>query len=175
MVLHLGRRADGEGVPLTAGDAVIDSFIEILLKSTRCQSLPRDLDKDPISWIEVEIAWSINDQVCHSGGKTFSPDDKCLAPAQRAVHQSEDSLPQPDQSNWQEIFPELRRVEDEQEVVEDVEVVGEVEDLEVSPPPDTREGAGEHDEDDDKEKYSCGVCEASKQTKQPGSHGEDPV
>ena len=123
----------------------------------------------------MEIAWSINDQVCHSGWKTFSPDDKCLAPAQRAVHQSEDGLAQPDQSNWQEIFPELRRVEDKQEVVEDVEVVGEVEDLEVSPPSDIGERAGEDDDDGDEEADPSGVCHTWQESEQSRPPRQEPV
>jgi len=88
-----------------------------------------DVEVDIVAGLEGEVGRPLDDQVDHAGGQDDPRGDVALALVGERVVEAEQLLPDKDGKGADNPFPEVDRVEDEQQPEDQVEEVGPVEDL----------------------------------------------
>ena len=125
IVGHFGSGGDGEGVPLGLGDV-------------------GNLDVNEVAGGKVEVGRPFDDQVDDSRGQKGSLCDVSVAVGAEAPDDADDHFDAVQGARKGEPEPELGRVEDEDDVKENVQLVEVVKDFEVAGATHERQGSKYH-------------------------------
>ena len=125
----------------------------------------RDVDKDPVACVEVELGWTLH----HQSGHTRRKDRPCLdhrRPTAKVDIHCPHCLVNEPSGEWSDNpEPTLRGVEDYERKVEPVEQVTEVEDLKEASAADEGERADEDDHHDCHQRDASGIGQSLKEAK----------
>ena len=125
----------------------------------------RDVDKNPVAGIEVELGWSLDDQPGDVAGKEQACLDLGGTASKVDVHNPQSLVEEPDAEREDNPEPGLRRVEYQEREAEPEEQVTEVEDLKMASAPDKWERTDKNDRYNYHQHDSSWVCKALAQTK----------